>query len=143
VGEASRSKCFGAFQPSAAVNETRQTRSYGDPVVARKSIQGLFVSKANGVYYESRIHNQAGSIMKATQSIVKDPICAMTVDKGTAPQAERDGKTFYFCGDLCRQKFLSKSSRDEQERSGCFVVDWAVNVDEIPEVGSTSDSDTS
>ena len=123
--------------------DRHQTRPHRDPEVARKSLQGLFVSTANGVDCESRVYNQAGSIMKTTKSEVKDPICAKTVDKGTAPQAERDGKTFYFCGELCRQEFLSKSSSDEQEGSGCYVVDWAVNVDESPEVGSTSDSDTS
>jgi P-type Cu+ transporter len=31
----------------------------------------------------------------------------MTVDEATAPHAERDGKTFYFCGDRCRTKFLA------------------------------------
>ena len=30
----------------------------------------------------------------------------MTVDEATALSAERDGETFYFCGDHCRQKFL-------------------------------------
>jgi YHS domain-containing protein len=31
----------------------------------------------------------------------------MTVDKTTAIHADRDGKTFYFCSDHCRQKFLA------------------------------------
>jgi len=35
-----------------------------------------------------------------------DPICGMTVDEATARSAERDGKTFYFCCDHCRQKYL-------------------------------------
>lgn len=39
--------------------------------------------------------------------MTKDPICGMTVDEGTALRVERDGKTFYFCSDHCRQKFLS------------------------------------
>jgi Cu+-exporting ATPase len=39
--------------------------------------------------------------------MVIDPICGMTVDKVSALCAERDGQTFYFCSDLCRQKFLS------------------------------------
>jgi Cu+-exporting ATPase len=45
--------------------------------------------------------------MKETKSVTKDPICGMTVDEATALHAERDGKTFYFCSDHCRQKFLS------------------------------------
>src|SRR6476659_6119983 len=36
-----------------------------------------------------------------------DPICGMTVDQATARSAERDGQTFYFCGESCRRKFLA------------------------------------
>src|SRR6266700_3667142 len=39
-----------------------------------------------------------------------DPICGMTVDETTALSAERDGQTFYFCSEHCRQKFLELSS---------------------------------
>ena len=39
--------------------------------------------------------------------MAKDPICGMMVDETTALYAERDGQTFYFCSDSCRQKFLS------------------------------------
>ncbi len=35
-----------------------------------------------------------------------DPICGMTVDEATALSSKRDGETFYFCSDHCRQKFL-------------------------------------
>jgi len=35
-----------------------------------------------------------------------DPICDMEVDQTTALLVERDGKTFYFCSDHCRQAFL-------------------------------------
>jgi len=37
----------------------------------------------------------------------KDPICGMSVDEATSLHAERDGQTFYFCSDHCRQQFLS------------------------------------
>jgi P-type Cu+ transporter len=36
-----------------------------------------------------------------------DPICHMQVDEATALNAERDGQTFYFCCEHCRQKFLA------------------------------------
>ena len=39
--------------------------------------------------------------------MTKDPMCGMTVNEASAPHAERDGKTFYFCSDSCRQKFLA------------------------------------
>jgi Cu+-exporting ATPase len=36
-----------------------------------------------------------------------DPICGMKVDERTAISADRDGKTFYFCSEHCRRKFLA------------------------------------
>ena len=45
--------------------------------------------------------------MKEMTSMTKDPICGMTVDEASALDAERDGKTFYYCSHDCRQKFLS------------------------------------
>ena len=59
--------------------------------------------------------------MKETKSATKDPICGMTVDEATALHAERDGKTFYFCSDHCRQKFLSApaGTKPEKKSGGC------------------------
>ena len=59
--------------------------------------------------------------MREAKAVTKDPICGMTVDEATALHAERDGKTFYFCGDHCRQKFLSGSSgaQPEGKSRGC------------------------
>ena len=42
-----------------------------------------------------------------------DPICRMTVDPSTA-KAERDGETYYFCCEHCRQKFLCGAARKPQ-----------------------------
>ena len=53
--------------------------------------------------------------MKETKSVTKDPICGMTVNEATALHAERDGKTFYFCSDQCRQKFLSTPAGVQKE----------------------------
>jgi Cu+-exporting ATPase len=41
-----------------------------------------------------------------------DPICGMTVDETTARHEERDGNSFYFCSEGCRQKFLAKPKPD-------------------------------
>jgi Cu+-exporting ATPase len=59
--------------------------------------------------------------MNDSTSETKDPICGMTVDAATALQAERDGKTFYFCSDHCRQKFLSTpvGAKPEDKTGGC------------------------
>jgi len=46
--------------------------------------------------------------MKQTSDIVRDPICGMEVDpNNAAATAERDGQTFYFCSEHCREKFVS------------------------------------
>jgi len=58
--------------------------------------------------------------MKVSKSETKDPVCGMTVDEATALSAERDGKTFYFCSDHCRKKFLSTPAGAKPEgKSGC------------------------
>ena len=36
---------------------------------------------------------------------VKDPVCGMSVDKAIALSSEVDGKTWYFCGPGCQEKF--------------------------------------
>lgn len=41
-----------------------------------------------------------------------DPVCGMTVDAATARSGERDGKTFYFCSEHCRQKFLGSNPKE-------------------------------
>ena len=59
--------------------------------------------------------------MNESKSTTKDPICGMTVDEATALHAERDGKTFYFCSDHCRQQFLSTpaGAKPEGKSGGC------------------------
>lgn len=50
--------------------------------------------------------------------MAKDRICGMTVDEGTALKVERDGKTFYFCSEQCRQKFLAEADNPDESISG-------------------------
>ena len=59
--------------------------------------------------------------MTDTKSVTKDPICGMSVDERTALHAERDGKTFYFCGEHCRQAFLSRppGAKPEDKAGSC------------------------
>ena len=59
--------------------------------------------------------------MTETTTMTKDPICGMDVDQATAIHAERDGKTYYFCGGGCRQKFLSTphSAQPAGKAGGC------------------------
>ena len=53
--------------------------------------------------------------MNESKSVTKDPICGMTVDEATALHVERDGETFYFCSDHCRQRFLSEPATAKHE----------------------------
>ncbi|HSG73134.1 MAG TPA: heavy metal translocating P-type ATPase [Planctomycetaceae bacterium] len=48
-----------------------------------------------------------------------DPICHMQVDESTDLTAERDGETFYFCSDHCRQKFLKDEPHAEADHGCC------------------------
>lgn len=59
--------------------------------------------------------------MKESKYVTKDPICGMSVDETTALHAERDGKTFFFCSDHCRKKFLSApaGTKPEDKPGGC------------------------
>ncbi|HLA84418.1 MAG TPA: heavy metal translocating P-type ATPase [Thermoguttaceae bacterium] len=41
-----------------------------------------------------------------------DPICGMEVDESTPLQAERDGRTYYFCCEHCRRRFLTREHED-------------------------------
>ncbi len=59
--------------------------------------------------------------MNDTTSVTKDPICGMTVDPKTALHAERDGASSYFCGEHCREKFLSTpvGAQPQAKSGGC------------------------
>jgi len=59
--------------------------------------------------------------MNTTKTEAIDPICGMTVDTTAALHAERDGKTFYFCSEHCRQKLLSTpaGAKPEGKSGGC------------------------
>ena len=40
--------------------------------------------------------------------MLKDPVCGMEVNPQDAIKLEKDGKTFYFCSEHCKNKFLGK-----------------------------------
>jgi P-type Cu+ transporter len=53
-------------------------------------------------------------------TMMRDPICGMTVDEATSLHAERDGQTFYFCSPHCREKFLAgpEAAKPEEDTKG-------------------------
>jgi Cu+-exporting ATPase len=58
---------------------------------------------------------------------VKDPVCGMDVEAATAAgRTEYKGKTYYFCGSKCKEKFdltpeqyLGKSAGTAKSGPGC------------------------
>ncbi len=49
---------------------------------------------------------------KEKDNIFKDPVCKMVVSRLTAAATcDYEGKKYYFCADICRDKFLSKPER--------------------------------
>ena len=47
-----------------------------------------------------------GAASNSARADVKDPVCGMAVDPATAArQITYNGKTYYFCSEVCKQKF--------------------------------------
>ena len=59
-------------------------------------------------------------IESSVTAMAIDPICGMQVDESTELTAERDGQTFYFCCDHCRQKFIAQE-KGEGKHSCCHA----------------------
>ena len=76
------------------------------------------IPESKGTYDKNQERNMT---MNESKTVTKDPICGMTVDETTALHAERDGKTYYFCSDHCRQQFLSTpaGAKPETKSEGC------------------------
>ena len=47
--------------------------------------------------------------------MAKDPICGMTVVETSSLHAERGGKTFFFCSEHCRQKFVRQPAAEASQ----------------------------
>jgi YHS domain-containing protein len=52
-----------------------------------------------------------------------DPVCGMTVDKGSALRLEHDGHTHFFCSEHCRATFVARASGREQAHDGGHAHD--------------------
>jgi Cu+-exporting ATPase len=57
-------------------------------------------------------HGQKGHGASPSAHTVKDPVCGMDVDPHTAKhRAEHAGRTYYFCSEGCRTKFMASPAR--------------------------------
>ena len=80
---------------------------------AKDPVCGMQVEKANpgavsgDVYFCSdRCKDRYEKRLDApTADAATDPVCGMTVDPATATSTARDGVTYFFCGDGCRERF--------------------------------------
>lgn len=59
--------------------------------------------------------------------VTLDPICGMSVDDRTALQTEFDGKTFFFCSELCRQTFLASIAGVKPDIKRPLATSWTLN----------------
>ncbi len=41
----------------------------------------------------------------------RDPVCNLLVDEKVASTLKREGKTFYFCGEECKRKFIEEGEQ--------------------------------
>ena len=51
---------------------------------------------------------QTGKQPPITDELVQDPVCGIYCPKRDALSLNRQGKTYYFCSDKCRQEFKEK-----------------------------------
>ncbi|AZO17035.1 heavy metal translocating P-type ATPase [Mesorhizobium sp. M2A.F.Ca.ET.043.05.1.1] len=51
----------------------------------------------------------AKTAASAAEAVIRDPVCGMTVDPAAGkPTAEHGGRTFHFCSERCRTKFVAE-----------------------------------
>ena len=53
-----------------------------------------------------------------TNFMKTDPVCGMDVDETRALSAQKDGETFFFCSEHCREKFLEPRNLKPDEPAG-------------------------
>lgn len=59
-------------------------------------------------------HSQDSHTAGAAKQAVKDPVCGMDVDPGSALRHEYAGKTYHFCSEHCRAKFHAEPGKYAQ-----------------------------
>src|SRR5690606_38874345 len=53
-------------------------------------------------------HNHTHGTDSGSHEARRDPVCGMPVDSGTGkPSATYEGRTYHFCSEACRSKFLA------------------------------------
>ena len=73
------------------------------------------------VSHDQRIRDIADRVLwledgefKDVVTMTTDPVCGMAVERDRAVGVERDGDTYFFCSEGCREEFLGRLRRDGQ-----------------------------
>jgi YHS domain-containing protein len=69
------------------------------------SREGIIVSSLD----DGRITFDTAAERKETD--VRDPVCGTRLPGPTGPSALYQGRTYYFCGETCRQDFIKNPAR--------------------------------
>jgi uncharacterized membrane protein YraQ (UPF0718 family)/YHS domain-containing protein len=98
----------GIFGAAGLIPKTRPARS------------GVFMPV--GVDYKLFLNILAAGIFVALIGVTvrrgaTDPVCGMTVDRAKALSLEADGRTYYFCGPGCRDRFAMRARGLEPPRA--------------------------
>jgi YHS domain-containing protein len=101
----------GFFEPRAIETGWR----FGDRMEVLQGLapgERIVVSGTFLVDSESRLKSAAAGVYGAA---ARDPVCGMDVDEAKAKAAgkalEHQGKSYFFCSDSCREKFLKSPER--------------------------------
>ena len=66
----------------------------------------------NKIETESAAPTARSQSQSHTQTLTTDPVCGMKVDPATARYSHvHDGKTYYFCSEGCRAKFVAEPAK--------------------------------
>jgi uncharacterized membrane protein YraQ (UPF0718 family)/YHS domain-containing protein len=87
---------------------------------ARPARSGVFMHV--GVDYKLVLNAVAVVLFAALVALTlrrgaKDPVCGMTVDRSSALTLRHDGRTYYFCGQGCRDRFAMRARGLEPPRA--------------------------
>ncbi|HVV98899.1 MAG TPA: heavy metal translocating P-type ATPase, partial [Planctomycetaceae bacterium] len=103
--------CHMTVDETSALSAERDGQTY---YFCSESCRAKFVAQSAGpapAAAPAMLHQLGNWSAPATPTAApeRDPVCGMLVDPATAISAGKDGKTYYFCCDHCRRKFLGEA----------------------------------
>ena len=109
---------------SRRIEAARQTNNPGDMRAAMDDLQAALTElrgvlqscdplQGSAAQSDSHAGHARPNVTEAPAGPAEavDPVCGMKVDPKTAPRAEHQGKTYYFCAESDRQLFLKEPAK--------------------------------